>query len=75
LPDEQKDNSSWDTWFCHQDIVYECIRAFYATADADNEDVILREKRTVESELDATVLSSQKRNITYKNIINYSNLK
>ncbi len=36
----------------HQDITYECIRAFYATADADEEDVILREKRTVESEYD-----------------------
>ncbi len=36
----------------HQDITYECIRAFYATADADEEDVILREKGTVESEYD-----------------------
>jgi hypothetical protein len=34
----------------HQDITYECIRAFYANADADKEDVILREKGTVESE-------------------------
>ncbi len=36
----------------HQDITYESIRAFYATADADEEDVILREKGTVESEYD-----------------------
>jgi hypothetical protein len=36
----------------HQDITYECIRAFYATADADEEDVILCEKGTVESEYD-----------------------
>ncbi len=34
----------------HQDIIYECIRAFYATADADEEDVIFHEKGTVESE-------------------------
>ncbi len=34
----------------HQDITYECIRAFYATADANEEDVILHEKGTVESE-------------------------
>ena len=40
------------TWYLHQDITYECIRAFYATADADEEDVILREKGTVESEYD-----------------------
>ncbi len=36
----------------HQDITYECIRVFYATADADEEDVIFREKGTVESEND-----------------------
>jgi hypothetical protein len=36
----------------HQDIIYESIRAFYATAGADEEDVILHEKRTVESEND-----------------------
>ncbi len=36
----------------HQDITYECIRAFYATADADEEVVILCEKGTVESEYD-----------------------
>ena len=36
----------------HQDITYECIRMFHATADADEEDVILREKGTVESEYD-----------------------
>ena len=36
----------------HQDITYECICAYYATADADEEDVILREKGTVESEYD-----------------------
>ena len=29
-----------------------CICAYYATADADEEDVILREKETVESEYD-----------------------
>ncbi len=29
-----------------------CIRTFYATADADEENVILREKGTVESEYD-----------------------
>ncbi len=33
-------------------VTYECIRAFYATADADEEDVILCEKGTVESEYD-----------------------
>ncbi len=38
--------------YFHQDITYECIRAFYATADADEEEVILREKGTVESEYD-----------------------
>ncbi len=36
----------------HQDITYECIRVFYATADADEEEVILSEKGTVESEYD-----------------------
>jgi hypothetical protein len=36
----------------HQDITYECICAFYATADTDEEDVILHEKGTVESEYD-----------------------
>jgi hypothetical protein len=36
----------------HQDITYECICAFYATADADEENVILHEKGTVESEYD-----------------------
>jgi hypothetical protein len=36
----------------HQDITYESIRAFYATADEDEEDVILLEKGTVESEYD-----------------------
>ncbi len=36
----------------HQDITYECIHAFYATADANEEDVILHEKGTVESEYD-----------------------
>ncbi len=34
----------------HQDITYESIRAFYATADEGEEDVILHEKGTVESE-------------------------
>ena len=42
--DNQEDNSSWDTWYLHQDITYECICMFYATADADEEDVILHEK-------------------------------
>jgi hypothetical protein len=36
----------------HRDITYECIRAFYATADANEDDVILPEKETVESEYD-----------------------
>ena len=36
----------------HQDITYECICAYYATADADEEDVILHEKGNVESEYD-----------------------
>jgi hypothetical protein len=48
----KKDNFSWDTWFLHQDITYECIRAFYAAADADEEDLVLHEKGTVESEFD-----------------------
>jgi hypothetical protein len=39
-----------DTWYFHQDITYEYIRAFNATADADEDDVILHEKGTVESE-------------------------
>ena len=43
---------SRDTWYLHQDITYESIRAFYATADADEEDVILHKKGTVESEYD-----------------------
>jgi hypothetical protein len=34
----------------HQDITYESIRAFYATADEDEENVILHEKGTLESE-------------------------
>jgi hypothetical protein len=34
----------------HQDITFECIRAYYATIDSDEEGVILQEKRTVESE-------------------------
>ncbi len=38
--------------YLHQDITYECIRGCYATADADEEDVILSEKGTVESEYD-----------------------
>ncbi len=36
----------------HQDITYESIRAYYTTVDSDEEDVILREKGTVESEYD-----------------------
>jgi hypothetical protein len=52
LPDDQEDVSSWDTWYFHQDITYECTRVFYATADTDEEDVILHEKGTVESEYD-----------------------
>ena len=36
----------------HQDITCESIRAFYATADEDEEDVILHEKGAVESEYD-----------------------
>jgi hypothetical protein len=55
LPDDQDKNSSRDTRYLHQDITYECIRAFYATADADEEDVILHEKGTVESEYDNEV--------------------
>jgi hypothetical protein len=39
LPDDQEDNSSWDTLYFHQDITYESIRAFYATANEDEEDV------------------------------------
>jgi hypothetical protein len=35
---------SWDTWYLHQDITYESVHAFYATADADEKDVILRER-------------------------------
>jgi hypothetical protein len=31
---------------------YECIRTFHVTADADEEEVILHEKGTVESEYD-----------------------
>jgi hypothetical protein len=50
LPDDQEDASSWDTWYFHQDITYECIHTFYATVDVDEEDVILCEKGTVESE-------------------------
>ncbi len=50
MSDDQEGNSSWDTWYLHQDITYESIHAFYATADADEEDVILCEKGTVESE-------------------------
>jgi hypothetical protein len=52
LSDAQEDYSSWNTWYLHQDITYESIRAFYATADADEEDVILCEKGAVESEYD-----------------------
>jgi hypothetical protein len=52
LPNEQEDLNFWDTWYCHQDITNECIRVHYATADADEDDVILREKGTVESECD-----------------------
>jgi hypothetical protein len=52
LPDDQEDNSSWDTWYLHQDITYKSIHAFYATTDADEEDVILRAKGTVENEYD-----------------------
>ncbi len=52
MPDDQEDNSSWDTWCLHQDITNESIRAFYAKADEDEENVILREKGTVESEYD-----------------------
>jgi hypothetical protein len=52
LSDEPNNANSWDTWYCHQDINYECIRVYYATADADEEDVILREKGTVESDYD-----------------------
>jgi hypothetical protein len=38
--------------YLHQDITYECIRAYYPTVDSDEEDVILRKKGTVESEYD-----------------------
>jgi hypothetical protein len=34
----------------HQEITYECIHTFYATADTDEEEVILRKKGNVESE-------------------------
>jgi hypothetical protein len=34
----------------HQEITDECICAFYANADADEEEIILRKKGTVESE-------------------------
>jgi hypothetical protein len=47
-PVDQEDVSSWDTWYFHQDIIYECICALYGTADAD----VLPEKGTVESEYD-----------------------
>jgi hypothetical protein len=40
------------TWYLYQDITYECIRAYYATVNSDEEDVILRKKGTVESEYD-----------------------
>jgi hypothetical protein len=33
----------------NQDITYECIRAFYATADVDEEEIILHKKGAVES--------------------------
>jgi hypothetical protein len=36
----------------HQDITYESICSFYATVDADEENVILHEKGIVESEYD-----------------------
>jgi hypothetical protein len=36
----------------HQDITYECIRAYYATINSDEEDAILRKMGTVESEYD-----------------------
>jgi hypothetical protein len=36
----------------HQDITYERIHAFCATADANEDDLILCEKGTVESEYD-----------------------
>jgi hypothetical protein len=36
----------------HQNITYESIHASYATADEDEEDMILCEKGTVESEYD-----------------------
>ncbi len=36
----------------HQDITYECIGVYYATADSNEEDVILHEKGTVASEYD-----------------------
>jgi hypothetical protein len=49
-PDDQEDSSSWDTWYLHQEITYECICASYATADADEEDIILHEEGSVESE-------------------------
>jgi hypothetical protein len=32
------------TWYFDQDITYECIRTFYAIADADEEEIILRTK-------------------------------
>ncbi len=49
-PDDLEEVSSWDTWYFYQDITYECICAFYATADADEEEIILHEKETIESE-------------------------
>jgi hypothetical protein len=52
LPDDQENESSLDTWYFYQDITYECIHAFYATADADEEEVILLKKGTVGSEYD-----------------------
>ncbi len=52
MSDDQEDNTSWDTWYLHQDITFESIRAFYATADADEEDIILHKKGTEESEHD-----------------------
>jgi hypothetical protein len=44
-------------------MTYECIRAFYATADADEEDIILHDKGTVESKLDTAAPNSLNLNV------------
>jgi hypothetical protein len=50
--EEQDNDDSWDTWLLDSDITYQCIRQYYETDDGKNEDVLIYEQGSMESEYD-----------------------